>query len=162
MVYKEYQLLNKKPYTPPVPDRESPPPPAGVPAGQTPAEFAEYIQKQNTVVSKEQQDDEAKKQANDDIISTLRPLLPNAGTMMLDDQDDNEETDILKASNMLMGQVRPLNWPLGNIDNPLWVGNMAREGLLNMGEMFDLPPVYSGGTLTDGAPLYGMYIKHPF
>ena len=91
-------------------------------------------------------------------LASLRPFFPVAGTDAFDDQQD-EEADRLKHQNLLMGQCKPANWPLGNMDNKLWVGNQANEGLRYMPTMFEMPVKYSGGTLTDGATLYGSYPK---
>lgn len=92
--------------------------------------------------------------------SALASFLPVAGTHELDDQD-NEIAHRLKAQNLLMGQVKSPNWPLGNADNKFWVGNMANAGMRYGGNLFDMPPVMNGGTLTEGATLYGSYRSVP-
>lgn len=92
--------------------------------------------------------------------SSLAPFLPVAGTNELDDQDD-EVAHRLKAQNLLMGQVKSPNWPLGNVDNKFWVGNMVNTGMRYGGHLFDMPTVYNGGTLTEGATLYGSYRSVP-
>jgi hypothetical protein len=91
--------------------------------------------------------------------SALRPFLPIAGTDAFDNQDD-QESDKLKAQNLMMGMSKPPNWPLSNIDNPFWLQNMALQGLRYSGQLFDMPPVMNGGTLAE-AKLYGSYRSIP-
>jgi len=88
----------------------------------------------------------------------LRPFLASAGTDMLAEQD-SYESDKLKEANLLMGQ-RSVNWPNGNISNPLWVGNVVNEGIRYAPQLYDMPVRLKGGTL-DVATLYGSYRKRP-
>lgn len=89
---------------------------------------------------------------------SLRPFFPVMGTDALEEQQ-TEEADLLKRENLMMGMTA-YN-PLGQLDNKFWLGNMANQGMRNMGEMFEMPVLYSGGTLTDGATLFGSYRKRP-
>jgi hypothetical protein len=93
-----------------------------------------------------------------DRLASLRPFFPVAGTDAFDDQQD-DDADRLKHQNLMMGMKKPPNWPLGNVDNKFWLSNLANEGLRYSGELFPMPVLYSGGTLTDGATLYGSYAK---
>ena len=92
--------------------------------------------------------------------ANLRPFLAIAGDDAMDEQDD-DDAQRLKSQNLLMGMVKPVNWPLGNTDNPFWVSNIANTGMRYAGPLFDMPEVLSGGTLTDGATLYGSYRPRP-
>jgi len=94
------------------------------------------------------------------IRSTLRPFLPIAGTDAMDEQD-NEESDRLKEQNLLMGMYKSPNWPLGNVDNPFWIGNKINEGMRFTDPLFAMPTVYNGGTLQEGATLFGSYRSTP-
>ena len=94
------------------------------------------------------------------IRSTLRPFLPIAGEDAMDEQDD-EESDRLKEQNLLMGQFKSPNWPLGNVDNPFWIGNKINEGMRFSDPLFAMPAVYNGGTLQEGATLFGSYRSPP-
>jgi len=89
---------------------------------------------------------------------SLRPFLAVAGTSLLDVQED-EESDRLKMNNLTMGQT-PYN-PLGILDNKLALSQMATDGLRYGGDTFVMPMLYSGGTLTNGATLYGSMIDAP-
>ena len=90
-----------------------------------------------------------------DRYNSLRPFLPHAGTELFDEQGSDEAV-ALKIDNLLMGQVKPLNWPLGGIDsNPLHMQNIANQGLQQMGPLNETPTYYEGGTLTMGDRLYG-------
>ena len=89
---------------------------------------------------------------------SLRPFLASAGTDMLAEQE-SYESDKLKEANLLMGQ-RSVNWPNGNISNPLWVGNVVNEGIRYAPQLYDMPVRLKGGTL-DVATLYGSYRKRP-
>lgn len=89
---------------------------------------------------------------------SLRPFLATAGTDLFDVQED-EESDKLKMSNLAMGMT-PYN-PLGILDNKLALSQMVTDGLRYSGDLFALPIIYSGGTLTNGATLYGTIRKTP-
>ncbi len=93
-----------------------------------------------------------------DTLNSLRPFFPIMGTDAL---EDTVEMDELKQQNILMGQMRPVNWPLGNIDNKFWVDNLRREGFRYTGKLQVMPTLYSGGSLTDGATLYGSWPSIP-
>jgi hypothetical protein len=95
-----------------------------------------------------------------DHFHSLLPFLPIAGTDIFDEQT-TVEADKLKQQNLLIGQYRPPNWPLGNVDNPIWLGNLKNQGLKWSGKAFDMPPSFKGGSLTDGAKMYGSYTKRP-
>jgi len=84
----------------------------------------------------------------------LRPFLASAGSDMLADQE-SYESDKLKEANLLMGQFKPVNWPNGNLSNPFWVSNMARDGILQMDEMDQTPKYYMGSSLTAPDARYG-------
>jgi hypothetical protein len=100
-------------------------------------------------------------ESQSDHIHSLLPFLPIAGTDIFDEQT-TLESDKLKQQNLLIGQYRPPNWPLGNVDNPIWLGNLKNLGLrLGSGSSFEMPPRFKGGSLTDGAKLYGSYTKIP-
>lgn len=89
---------------------------------------------------------------------SLRPYLATAGTDLFDVQQD-EESDKLKMSNLAIGMT-PYN-PLGILDNKLALSQMVTDGLRYSGDLFALPIIYSGGTLTNGATLYGTIRKIP-
>jgi hypothetical protein len=108
----------------------------------------------NDLVESENRDRES------DITGNLRVFLPIAGSSELDEQEDEASVQ-LKANNLLMGQYKPANWPLGNVDNPFWVSNLANEGMRYAPELFAMPEVLQGGTLTEGAKLYGSYRDAP-
>ena len=74
----------------------------------------------------------------------LLAFLPEAGQELYDPRQDETE---LKMNNPLMGQSVPVNWPLGNVDNRIWLQNMAREGLVQMPELNISPVYYMGGNL---------------
>ena len=101
-----------------------------------------------------------KQQLNDKIerdksaMINLRPFLPIAGTDVFDEQE-SKESDKLKEQNLLMGMQRPPNWPLGNIDNPLWIQNQIQQGLKWAPNLNETPVYYMGGSLTLGDKLYG-------
>lgn len=99
-----------------------------------------------------------KQQADRDTLSSLRPFFPVMGTDFL---DTTVEQDKLKEQNLMMGMSKPANWPLGNVDNPMWVNNLVNEGFRYMGPMALMPPIYQGGNLTDGATLYGSWVPTP-
>lgn len=91
--------------------------------------------------------------------ANLRPFLPIAGTDAFDEQD-SFESDKLKERNLMMGMVG-FN-PTGNItNNPFIYGNAVNTGLRFSGELFAMPEVLNGGTLTEGATLYGSYRPTP-
>jgi hypothetical protein len=87
--------------------------------------------------------------------SLLRPFLPYAGTDYLLSEQDNPEADAAKIQNLLLGQAKPLNFPLGNVSNKFWIQNKAREGMIFSEPLNPMPVKYQGGSLTDGATLYG-------
>jgi hypothetical protein len=84
----------------------------------------------------------------------LRPFLPIMGTDALHEQE-TEEADRMKVQNLMMGQYKPTNFPLGNISNPFWISNMAHEGIVQMDPLKLMPTLYQGLSITEGAPLYG-------
>jgi hypothetical protein len=92
--------------------------------------------------------------------SNLRPFLASAGIDSFDEQDD-EPAQHLKMHNILMGQYKPAGWPNGGTSNPLWMGNMANEGLRYSGKLFVMPDIFNGGTLTEGATLFGSHRNIP-
>jgi hypothetical protein len=94
------------------------------------------------------------------IQASLRVFLPIAGSSELDDQESSASIQ-LKADNLLMGRYKPANWPLGNVDNPFWVQNMATVGRRYAPGMYQMPEILSGGNLTDGATLYGSHPSTP-
>ncbi len=63
----------------------------------------------------------------------------------------------LKMNNLMLGQSTPANWPLGNLDNKIWIQNMAREGLHQMPELYEVPVQFTGGNLREGDRLYGTW-----
>jgi hypothetical protein len=89
---------------------------------------------------------------------SLRPFLATAGTDLFDVQQD-EEADRLKMHNLTMGQVP--YYPLGIMDNKLALSQMATDGMRYAGDTFTMPTLYSGGTLTNGATLYGSIMAPP-
>jgi hypothetical protein len=93
-------------------------------------------------------------------LATLRPFLPIAGTNVLDEQE-SYESDKLKEQNLMMGMQTPVNWPLGNINNPFWVSGKINEGMRFADPLFQMPTMLKGGTLIEGATLYGSYRKRP-
>jgi hypothetical protein len=93
-------------------------------------------------------------------MNSLRPFLPVAGTDVFEEQE-SMESDKLKEQNLLMGMVKPPNWPLGHVDNPLWLGNKVNEGMRYSDPLFQMPTMYKGGTLIEGATLYGSYRPTP-
>ena len=107
-----------------------------------------------------------KQQLNDKIerdksaMINLRPFLPIAGTDAFDEQE-SPESDKLKEQNLMMGMQKPANWPLGNVDNPLWLQNQVQQGLRWAPDLFEMPVMLKGGTLIEGATLYGSYRKRP-
>ena len=116
---------------------------------------AQYLENARSNISKDDTEEDVKEDAH----IRLREYLPQGGTSFLDEQMD-EESDLLKQQNLLMGQYKPVNWPLGNVDNPFWVDNMQNNGLRYKGDLFDMPVKFTGGTL-DPAALYGSYLEPP-
>lgn len=102
--------------------------------------------------------DAEKREREREQINALRPFFPVMGTDAL---EDDEEDDELKMQNLMMGQAKPANWPLGNVDNPFWVDNLANEGYRYMGPLDPMPILYQGGSLIDGATLYGSHLRAP-
>ena len=91
--------------------------------------------------------------------ANLRPFLPVVGTDAFDEQE-SYEADKLKEQNLMMGMTG-FN-PTGNItNNPLIYGNAVNLGLRFGGDLFEMPEVLNGGTLTEGATLYGSYRPIP-
>lgn len=88
-------------------------------------------------------------------MSALRPFLPHAGTEVFDEQE-TAEADARKIQNLTMGMSKPLNFPLGNVSNKFWLQNVAREGMLLSDPLYDMPVIYQGSTLNEGATLYGV------
>ena len=51
---------------------------------------------------------------------------------------------------LMQTSAKPMNWPLGNVDNPLWVNRMVTEGM-QAGYGYEImPPVYPGGNMNVG------------
>jgi hypothetical protein len=101
-----------------------------------------------------------KREQDKSVRANLRVFLPIAGDDSIEEQGDDESM-YLKAQNLMMGQYKPSNWPLGNVDNPFWLGNQANTGIRFSGQLNEMPAVMSGGTLTEGAKLYGSYRRRP-
>ena len=93
-------------------------------------------------------------------VHRLAPFLSTGGVDIFDDLE-SDESDKLKQENLMMGQYKPPNWPLGNIDNPLWLGNMKNKAMRWGGELETMPMKFKGGSLTEGAKLYGSYSSGP-
>lgn len=91
-------------------------------------------------------------------MTSLAPMLPVAGSDLFEDTDKMCE---LKEQNLMMGQSVPPNWPLGNLDNKIWLQNMANQGLREMDPLFPMPVIYQGSNMTEGAALYGSYPMIP-
>jgi len=90
--------------------------------------------------------------------SELAKYLATAGQDTLAEQE-SEQSDRLKMHNLLMGQT-PLH-PLGQMDNPFWRSNLAHQGLRYQDELYPMPPVFMGGTMTSGAQPFGSYPSYP-
>jgi len=93
-------------------------------------------------------------------MSALRPFLPHAGTEVFDEQE-TAEADARKIQNLTMGMAKPQNFPLGNVSNKFWLQNMAREGMLLSDPLYDMPVIYQGSTINEGATLYGVEEMSP-
>lgn len=93
-------------------------------------------------------------------MSSLRPFLAHAGTEMFYEQE-SEQADRAKIQNLMLGQSKPLNFPIFNASNKLWVQNMAREGMILSDPLYVMPVIYQGCNLTDGATLYGVEENTP-
>ena len=106
----------------------------------------------------EQDEEDVNRDYERTALTSLRPFLADAGADMF---DDDEDTDRLKEQKLLMGMTKPPNWPLGNLDNKLWLQNICHEGLIQAPPLFVMPPIYKGGNLTEGAQIFGTYQHVP-
>jgi hypothetical protein len=106
----------------------------------------------------QQDEDDINRDYERTALTSLRPFLADAGADLM---DDDEDTDRLKEQNLLMGMTKPPNWPLGNLDNKLWLQNICHDGLLQAPPLFVMPPIYKGGNLTEGAQGFGTYQHVP-
>jgi hypothetical protein len=95
-------------------------------------------------------DMEESKTAKIDRRTTLAPYLPeHAGTSVFDEQS-TEQACVLKASNLMMGQLGDSN-VLGNVStNPMQFGLMVERGLRFNEDTNLFPTYYQGGSLTEG------------
>lgn len=103
---------------------------------------------------------EDKLETERDRLLSLRTFFPVLGSSdgLLDEQQ-SDEADVIKQANLLLGMTP--HHVLGRLDNPFWLSNLSNDGLRYIPDMMDMPVIYSGGTLTDGATLYGSYRKYP-
>jgi hypothetical protein len=106
----------------------------------------------------EMDEDDVQRDYERTALTSLRPFLADAGADLF---EDDEDTDKLKEQNLLMGMTKPPNWPLGNLDNKLWLQNICHDGLLQAPPLFVMPPVYKGNTLIEGAQIFGTYQHVP-
>lgn len=63
----------------------------------------------------------------------------------------------LKAQNALLGMFRPAGWPLGSVDNPLYVSQAIEKDRRFYGPLLGSHAFYQGGSMVDGDRLYGSY-----
>ena len=83
----------------------------------------------------------------DEIIS-FRDYIPHAGTMQISADQADDDDSIRDA--LMLGMAKPMNWPLGNVDNPLWLQNLSNSGLKQLGRAQMLPALLPGGTINNG------------
>jgi hypothetical protein len=144
-----YETETREGFTDNDPIYESdPPPPDPIPVVPIPKKYERWNSFFTADNVKEKKEQEASIRAN------LRPFLAIAGTDAFDQQSD-PQSEALKASNLLMGMVKPVNWPLANTSNPMWISRIAMEGVRYSGELNASKVYYEGGSLTEGDSLYG-------
>jgi len=86
---------------------------------------------------------------DDENLLSFREFLPQAGSLeIVEDMDDDD--DIIRQ-HLEMSKGKPMNWPLGNVDNPLWVDSMVNKGMCAAYGYEIMPPVLPGSTLNAGA-----------
>jgi hypothetical protein len=102
-------------------------------------------------------DEETQATITQERVTALRPFFPTTGEDDMDEQADLQ-SEKLKQENLQLGQWQPTNWPLNSLSNPLYVSRMLHEHDIKYADpMFQAPAIYSGGTMDEGATLYGSY-----
>ena len=87
----------------------------------------------------------------------LRPFLPIAGSSAFDLPMPDFQ-DSLKEHNLALFSRRSYGWPNGDGDtNPIVHDNDINDGIRFSGDLFPLPVIYNGGSLTTGVRTGGSY-----
>jgi hypothetical protein len=93
-------------------------------------------------------------------MTSLRGFFPVCGEDMFNKttKQDIISDERLRANNAELGMVRPNNWPLGSVDNPIYIARLAEENRrFYGGPLLSSHAFYSGGTKTESDTLYGSY-----
>ena len=90
----------------------------------------------------------------------LRPFFPIGGEDVFNKTTTKQDIiseERLRATNAELGMVIPNNWPLGSVDNPIYIARLAEENRrFYGGALLSSHAFYSGGTMTEDT-LYGSY-----
>ncbi len=92
-------------------------------------------------------------------VDDLRPFMPMAGSSDVELAPGENEQKMRNES--LFSNYKPANWPLGNMDNALYLQNLVLQGVRWESPLDNIPPVLPGGSILQGAQEFTSEIPLP-